>query len=84
MDNLKKVFVFVEEGVVAKAGQFGQWCAFAETETEALLSIQSRCSMEGRVLKLIQTMEDRRATARDRREDERRLIRDRRAHGEAN
>lgn len=60
-----KVFVFVyDDVVVAKDGQFDEWCAFADNEMEAALRIQTRYNLGGRRLKLVRTFDDRRNVAR--------------------
>lgn len=55
-----KVFVFVAKDVVTKPGQFDQWCAFAETEHQAQMDIQSKYHLMGIELVCVQVMEDRR------------------------
>lgn len=61
MSNTLKVFVFInEECLVAEKGHFDQWCAFAETEAEAQITIQVRYRLGGIRLKLVETLEDRR------------------------
>lgn len=65
---MKKIWVFVDDSVVATPGHFDQWAAFAESETEAALKIQARYGLGGVRLKLTGVFEDRRGHA-DRRRD---------------
>ena len=61
MEAQNKVFVFIDdECLVAEKGQFDEWCAFAETESQAQMIIHSRYSLGGRRLKLVRVIENRR------------------------
>lgn len=71
LTDTHKVYVFVLKDKIVAKGQFDQWCAFAETETEAKINIHVRHDIKGEDLHLVEVLNDRRA--RPRRNGDRRV-----------